>query len=95
MALVNSQAKRSSRTVSRTLVWNLPRVVLLATFVVLVVVLGIPAVKIVTESAKLAQENKMLESRIAEMRLQIEQLRELQSLLLAKYEVLRTKEDGR
>ncbi len=95
MALVNSQAKRSSRTISRTFVSNLPRIALLTMFITAVAVLGLPLVRLATNSAKLAQENKVLESRISEMNLQLEQLKELQALLLAKYEIARMQEDGK
>ncbi|AEH50220.1 hypothetical protein [Pseudothermotoga thermarum] len=92
MALVKSQVKRSVKAGTRTLVLSLPKFMLLLLFVTVVLAMGIPTVKLVIESAKLAQENRVLESRINEMQLQLKQLEELQALLLSKHEIVRVKD---
>lgn len=92
LALVRTQAKRSSRVVTRTIVFDLGKVLLLVLFIVVIVAVALPVVRLAKLSAQLSQQNRVLEMKILELQQQIEQLENQRSLMLARHELVRTGE---
>lgn len=92
MALVRTQAKRSSRVVTRTAVFDLSKVLLLVLFIVVTVAVAFPVIRLARLSAQLSQQNRVLEMKILELQQQIEQLENQRSLILSRHELVRTGE---
>ncbi len=92
LALAKTQAKRSSRVVTRTIVLDLSKVFLLVLFVAIIVAIAFPIVRLAKLSAQLSQQNRVLEMKIVELQQQIEQLENQRSLTFANHELVRTGE---
>lgn len=92
LALARTQAKRSSRVIARTTVFDLSRVLLLVLFITVTVVVAFPMVRLAKLSAQLSQQNRVLEMKIMELQQQVEQLENQRSLMLVRHELVRTGE---
>ncbi len=92
LALARAQAKRSSRVITRTAVFDLSKVLLLVLFIAVTTAIVFPVVQLARLSAQLSQQNRVLEMKIIELQQQIEQLENQQSLTLARHELVRTGE---
>lgn len=92
LALAKAQVKRSSKVLTRTVVFDLSKVLLLVLFITVTVVIAFPIVRLAKLSAQLSQQNRVLEMKITELQQQIDQLKNERSLILVHHELVRTGE---